>query len=95
MNLLILLVQVSITPNAEGIPGQGALQKLLNVAAWGGLGVCGISAVVGAAPLGIGHLTNNFFAGNAGRRIIGGALAGAGLIGVTGGLINWFPRWGG
>ena len=89
MNLLIVLAQVSITPNPEGIPGQGALQKLLNVAAWGGLGLCGITTVVGAATLGVGHLTNNFSAGNAGRRIIGGGLAGAGLIGLSAGLINW------
>ena len=89
MTLLILLAQVNISPNPEGIPGQGALQKLLNVAAWGGLGLCGIVTVVGAAMLGVGHLTNNFSAGNSGRKILGGGLAGAALIGLSAGLVNW------
>jgi len=81
------LADVSINPNAEGVPGGGALQRLLNLSAWGGLLVCAIATVIGAAMLGAA-------AGAMGRKVMGGGLAGAALIGIAGALVNWASRLG-
>lgn len=89
-----LLADVSINPNAEGVPGGVALQRLLNLSAWGGLLVCAIATVIGAAMLGAGHMTNNPAAGAMGRKVMGGGLAGAALIGIAGALVNWASRLG-
>jgi hypothetical protein len=80
--------QVSVSPGQEGAP-LGGLQRLLNLGAWAGLLVCALAVVVGAAMLGIAHTTNNQMAGNNGRKVIGGGLAGAALIGLAPSLVNW------
>jgi len=76
-----VVAQVSVSPGQEGAP-LGGLQRLLNLGAWAGLLVC-------AAMLGIAHTTNNQMAGNNGRKVIGGGLAGAALIGLAPSLVNW------
>jgi hypothetical protein len=91
---LWLFAQVSISPSSEGVPGGVALQRLLNITAWGGLLLCAIATVVGAAMLGIGHVSNNPVTGSMGRKVMGGGLAGASLIGVAGALVNWASRLG-
>lgn len=83
-----VVAQVSVSPGQEGAP-LGGLQRLLNLGAWAGLLVCALAVVVGAAMLGIAHTTNNQMAGNNGRKVIGGGLAGAALIGLAPSLVNW------
>ncbi len=83
-----MFAQVSVSPNQEGAP-LGGLQRLLNLGAWAGMIVCALAVVVGAAMLGIAHTTNNQMAGNNGRKVIGGGLGGAALIGLAPNLVNW------
>jgi hypothetical protein len=84
----LLLAQVSMTPDAGGMPGGALAQKLLNwggqIALWGSLG----SILVGAAVYGLSREAGNYGAASRGRQLAMAGLVGAILTGLAATMVN-------
>jgi hypothetical protein len=87
--LVRLLLDFSVTPNANGGPGGGALQTLINYAAYVLLGGCVLAIVIGGGALGFGSLSGNYRAGDLGKRSIAGGFAGALVILLAAAMVRF------
>ena len=87
-SLALVIAQVTMTPDANGMPGGSLFQTLLNwggqVALWGSLG----SILVGAAVYGLGREAGNYGAASKGRALALGGVVGAILTGLAATVIN-------
>ncbi len=88
MTALVVLAQVSMNPDAGGLPGGALMQRLLNwggqIALWGSLG----SILVGGAVYGLSRETGQFKNASLGRTLALGGAAGAILTGLAATIIN-------
>ena len=86
--LAMVVAQVTMTPDAGGMPGGALAQKLLNwggqIALWGSLG----SILVGAAVYGLSREAGNYGAASKGRTLALGGVVGAILTGLAATLVN-------
>ena len=84
----LVLAQVTMTPDAGGMPGGALVQKLLNwggqLALWGSLG----SILVGAAVYGLSREAGNYGAASRGRTLALAGVVGAILTGLAATLVN-------
>lgn len=83
-----VLAQVSVNPDAAGMPGAALVQKLLNwgqmVALWGSLG----AILIGAAMAGLGQHTSSYSGSSSGKKLIMAGAAGALVAGLAPTIIN-------
>jgi hypothetical protein len=86
---LRLLLDFTVSPNASGGPGGGALQTLINYAAYVLLGGCVLAIVIGGGALGFGSLAGNYRAGDLGKRSIAGGFAGALVILLAAAMVRF------
>src|SRR5688500_2729016 len=86
--LVAVIAQVSVDPNAAGMPGAGLMQQLLDwlsqIALWGSLA----SVLVGAAVYGLSQNTGNYNGAYRGKQLaaaggIGAILAGLAPTGIN------------
>jgi len=89
-----LAVAVSVKPNPNGLPGIGALQRLLNGAAMLALLACVAAFVIGAAQWGIGSRSHNYSQASDGKDRMLKSLAGAFAIGAVAAVVNFFYKAG-
>ena len=86
----VLLDPVHTNPTANGLPGGGFLQRLIDWAAqlalWGSLG----AVLVGAAMAGLGNHSGNYQVSSRGKWIAMGGCVGAALVGLAPQLVNLF-----
>ena len=86
--LALVVAQVTMTPDGNGLPGGNLAQTLLNwtgqVALWGSLG----SILVGAAVYGLGREAGNYGAASKGRTLALGGVVGAILTGLAATIVN-------
>ena len=86
--MLEILAQVSVTPDAAGMPGADLVQKLLNwsqmVALWGSLG----ALLVGAAMYGLAREGGSYANASRGKGLAIGGVVGAILAGVAPTAVN-------
>lgn len=88
--LLQAATKVSVSPDADGLPGGGAAQKLLNgIAGFGLMGCVGI-VVWGAAQWGFGNHSNNYSQSGDGKTRMLKGVGGAFAIGAAAAVINFF-----
>lgn len=87
---LLRLADVAIKPNPGGLPGSGALEKLVNGLAAVALLGCGAALVIGAAQWGLGQRANNYTQAADGRSKMLYAIGGAFVVGAASALINFF-----
>jgi hypothetical protein len=80
--------QVDVDPNAQGLPGAGLLQKILNwlgqIALWGSVG----SLLAGAGTMWVGNHGNNFGWASKGKTLAVAGLIGACVAGVAPTAVN-------
>jgi len=88
--MTVVLADVTVSPDASGLPGAPALQRIINgVAAFaGGLLVIGLMA--GAAFWTLGHHSGNYRAAEAGKMAMVTAMVGGIVVGGAAGIINFF-----
>jgi hypothetical protein len=86
---LRLLLDFTVSPNASGGPGGGALQTLINYTAYVLIGGCVLAIVVGGGALGFGSLSGNYRAGDLGKRSIAGGFAGALVILLAAAMVRF------
>lgn len=88
MRLLIIVAQVSVTPDSSGMPGADLIQKLLNwsqmLALWGSLA----ALLVGAAMYGLARETGGYQNASRGKSLALGGAVGAVLAGIAPTAIN-------
>jgi hypothetical protein len=92
MSILSLLAQVSVSPDAAGMPGAQLIQRLLNwtqmVALWGSLG----ALLAGAAMYGLARENGNYSGASRGKSLAVGGLVGAVIAGAAPAAVNLLFR---
>ena len=92
MSFLSLLAQVSVSPDAAGMPGAQLIQRLLNwtqmVARWGSLG----ALLAGAAMYGLARENGNYSGASRGKSLAVGGLVGAVIAGAAPAAVNLLFR---
>ena len=86
--------RVTVNPDAGGLPGAGAFQKLLNGAAALALLACVAAFVIGAAQWGFGSRSQNYSQAADGKERMLKSAAGAFGIGAVAAVINFFYKAG-
>jgi hypothetical protein len=86
--LMGLIAQVSVTPDANGLPGGALAQKVLNwtsqIALWGSLA----SLLIGAAVWGVSQHAGNGYQAGRGRNFAVAGAVGALLAGLAPTIVN-------
>ena len=80
---------LSLDPNAQGLPGSGTLQQLVNGIGFWGLLAALAGLVIGAATWALGAHTNNYQNASTGRRAVLVSAAAALVIGAAPTLLNF------
>jgi hypothetical protein len=79
---------VNATPNANGLPGAGFLQRLIDwtaqIGLWGSLA----AMLVGAALFGLSQQTGNYAGASRGRHLVMGGAIGAAITGLAPTIVN-------
>ncbi len=79
---------VNATPSANGLPGAGFLQRLIDwtaqVGLWGSLG----AMLVGAAMFGLSQQAGNYAGASRGKHLVMGGAIGAALTGLAPSIVN-------
>lgn len=88
MRIFTLLAQVSVTPDATGMPGAELIQRMLNwtqmVALWGSLA----ALLAGAAMYGLAREGGSYQNASRGKSLALGGAVGAVLAGVAPTVVN-------
>lgn len=82
--------EVSIKPNAGGLPGDAAVEKLLNGCAWLAMIACSAAFLAGAAQWAWGSKSNSYSHASAGRDKMMYGAGGAFGVGAAAAVINFF-----
>jgi hypothetical protein len=80
---------LSLDPNANGLPGSGTLQQLVNGIGFWGLLAALAGLIIGAATWALGAHTNNYQNTSTGRRAVLVSAAAALVIGAAPTLLNF------
>jgi hypothetical protein len=86
----VVLAQVSVNPDSNGLPGGATAQKMLNGLVFYGLLACAAALVVGGATWWAGQRNGNFGAAMGGRTAVFAGLVGAIVVGAAPALVNFF-----
>lgn len=90
LQLLQAAAKVSVNPDAGGLPGGAAAQKLINGAAAFGLMACVGTVLLGAAQWGFGSRSSNYSQADDGKSRMLKGVGGAFGIGAAAAVINFF-----
>lgn len=88
--LAIERAALSVKPNPNGLPGLGALDKLIDGLAQLALLACLAGMLFGAAQWGIGSRSNNYSQTSDGKMKVLYGLIGAFVVGACAALANFF-----
>jgi hypothetical protein len=79
---------VNATPSANGLPGAGFLQRLIDwtaqIGLWGSLG----AMLVGAAMFGLSQQAGNYLGASRGKHLVMGGAIGAAITGLAPAIVN-------
>lgn len=77
------------TPDPSGVPGQSAVETILDVLSWLGLAGCVAAVIVGGGIMAISHASANGMWGSRGKTVVLSGLAGGLLVAMAGQLIQF------
>jgi hypothetical protein len=83
-----VLGQVSASPNGNGLPGAGFVQRLIDWAAEVGLWGSLVAVLLGAAMFGLAQQGGNYVGASRGKHIVLGGVIGAAITGLAPTIIN-------
>jgi hypothetical protein len=79
---------VNASPSANGLPGAGFLQRLIDwtaqVGLWGSLA----AMLIGAAMFGLSQQTGNYLGASRGKHLVLGGVIGAAITGLAPNIVN-------
>jgi hypothetical protein len=84
------LAAISVKPNASGLPGSAALEKIVDGLAAIALLGCGAAVIIGAAQWGLAQRANNYSQAADGKTKMLYGIGGAFVVGAASALINFF-----
>lgn len=76
-------------PDPSGVPGQDAVETILNVVSWIGLVGAVLAVVVGGGVLAFSNATANGMWGSRGKLMVISGLGGALVVGLGPQLVKW------
>jgi hypothetical protein len=76
-------------PDPSGVPGQSAIETLLNVVSWIGLVGAVVAVLVGGGTLAFANATANGSWGSRGKLMVISGLGGALVVGLGPQLVKW------
>jgi len=76
-------------PDPSGVPGQSAIETLLNVVSWIGLAGAVLAVIIGGGTLAFANATANGMWGSRGKLMVISGLAGALVVGLGPQLVKW------
>jgi hypothetical protein len=76
-------------PDPSGVPGQSAIETILNVVSWIGLVGAVVAVLVGGGTLAFANATANGSWGSRGKLMVISGLAGALVVGLGPQLVKW------
>jgi hypothetical protein len=77
------------TPDPSGIPGQHAIETILNVLSWLGVAGCVAAVIVGGGIMAVSHASANGMWGSRGRTVVLSGLAGGLIVAIAGQLVRF------
>jgi hypothetical protein len=77
------------TPDPSGIPGQHAIETLLNVLSWLGVAGCVAAVIVGGGIMAVSHASANGMWGSRGRTVVLSGLGGGLIVAIAGQLVRF------
>jgi hypothetical protein len=87
-SLTLVLGDVTANPNANGLPGAGFLQRLIDwtaqIGLWGSLA----AVLVGGAMFGLAQQAGNYVGASRGKHIVLGGAIGAAITGLAPTIVN-------
>jgi hypothetical protein len=90
-----LFAQVSVSPDANALPGSAQIQQIVNgLAAFALLGLVG-SLIVGAVIWAIGSASASYGQVSKGKTMVLFGLVGSLIVGAAAALVNFFQALGG
>lgn len=90
LQILLESAAVKVKPDDNGLPGTGALERLINGLAKYALLACLAGVLIGAAQWALGSKSNNYSHTSDGKSKVLYGLLGAFVIGAGAALINFF-----
>jgi len=77
------------TPDPSGIPGQQAIETILNVLSWLGVAGCVAAVIVGGGIMAVSQASANGMWGSRGRTVVLSGLAGGLIVAIAGQLVRF------
>lgn len=90
MQIAVESAVVKVRPDENGLPGTGALERLINGLAKFALLACVAGVLIGAAQWALGSRSNNYSHTSDGKSKVLYGLLGAFVVGAGAALINFF-----
>jgi hypothetical protein len=86
---VVVLGELSLTPDSGALPGSAALQGLVNGIAWWALLAALLGLIIGAATWAVGAHSNNYQHSSSGKRAVLVSGAAALVIGAAPTVLNF------
>lgn len=77
------------SPDPSGVPGQGAVETILDVLSWLGLTACVAAVLVGGGIMAVSHASANGMWGSRGRTVVLSGLGGGLVVALAGQLVQF------
>lgn len=77
------------SPDPSGVPGQSAIETLLDVASWLGVVAAVAAVIVGGGIFAMGQATANGMWGSRGKQVVIAGLAGGLIVALAGQLVSF------
>lgn len=77
------------SPDPSGVPGQGAVETLLDVVSWLGIAACVAAVLVGGGIMAVSHASANGMYGSRGRTVLLAGLGGGLIVALAGQLVQF------
>jgi hypothetical protein len=77
------------SPDPSGVPGQDAVETLLDVISWLGVAACVAAIVVGGGIMAVSHASANGMYGSRGRTVLLAGLGGGLVVALAGQLVQF------
>ena len=77
------------SPDPSGIPGQQAIETILNVLSWLGVAACVAAVLIGGGIMAVSQASANGMWGSRGRTVVLSGLAGGLIVALAGQLISF------
>lgn len=77
------------SPDPSGIPGQAAIETMLDILSWLGVAACIAAVLIGGGIMAVSHASANGMYGSRGRTVVLAGLGGGLMVALAGQLVQF------